>query len=206
MVCELCWGELRGEEIYFCPKCGTRLKGPSKASCSCQVEYSFTTVQVGVEFNGAVQRLIHALKYEGKRSLAKRLGLLLADRVSKDGTLKGIELLIPVPLHPSRMRERGYNQSELIAEAVGQRLGLPVVKDVLIRRRRTKTQTKLDTWQRRENVKGAFSVKKPELVLDKRVALVDDVLTTGATLDACAQTLLSAGAREVQALVVARAV
>jgi ComF family protein len=148
-------------------------------------------------FDGVVQDLIHLMKYQGKRSIARRLGTMLADRLLSDSTVGQIDLLIPVPLHPSRERERGYNQSALIARAVGERLGVPVEERVLQRLKNTQTQTRLSAPERTANVAGAFRVRIPETVAGRRIALVDDVVTTGATADACAEALLTTGASEV---------
>lgn len=207
LVCEPCWDEVERAEQPFCTKCGSSLKNPSQPCPSCKDEgYNFSAVRVATGFNETVQKIIHSLKYRGKRSLAKRLGVILANRTLGDERFTGADLLMPVPLHPSRARERGYNQSELIAEVIGQKLDLPVDKNILSRKKRTKAQTDLDAKQRRENVKGAFVVRRPEEVSGKRVVIVDDVLTTGATLEACTEALLSAGAKEVYTLALARAV
>jgi len=154
-------------------------------------------------FEGVVQDLIHLLKYQGKRSIAKRLGAVLADRLLSDSTVGRIDLLIPVPLHSSRERERGYNQSALIARAVGEHLGVPVEERVLQRVKNTQTQTQLSASERAANVAGAFRVRIPEVVAGRRVALVDDVVTTGATADACAEALIATGASEILLLALA---
>lgn len=154
-------------------------------------------------FEGVVQDLIHLLKYQGKRSIAKRLGAVLADRLLSDSMVGRIDLLIPVPLHSSRERERGYNQSALIARAVGEHLGVPVEERVLQRVKNTQTQTQLSASERSANVAGAFRVRVPEVVAGRRVALVDDVVTTGATADACAEALIATGASEILLLALA---
>ena len=129
------------------------------------------------------------------------LGLPHARRV-----LEGAEALVPVPLHPRRQRERGFNQSELLAEALGRRARIGVAAAALVRRQDTRSQTGLSAAARRANVKGAFAVRRRASIAGRVVVLVDDVLTTGATASACAQALRAAGAREVRLLTAARVV
>jgi ComF family protein len=115
-----------------------------------------------------------------------------------------VDVIVPVPLHADRLRERGYNQAALLAREMGGRLGIAVDEKALLRRRPTAPQAKLDAKQRKDNVRDAFHCSSDALA-DKRVLLIDDVCTTGATLDACAIALYESGARSVQALTLARA-
>jgi ComF family protein len=121
----------------------------------------------------------------------------------EDPEFRSMDLIVPVPLHRSRERERGYNQSALVARGLGQILGVPVSPRALRRNRGTRTQTELSAEERARNVEGAFEVRDPGKVAGLRVLLVDDVLTTGATLDAGAAALRKAGARQVYAAAVA---
>ncbi len=151
---------------------------------------------------------IHALKYEGKRQLAAPLGRLLAatyqQRMQGRARLR-FDAVLPVPLHPKRQAERGYNQSALLARGLAQGVGLPLREDVLIRARHTPQQVGLDNAGRRANVAGAFVCPPRHSPLTgQTLLLVDDVCTTGATLAACAETLRAAGAREVWGLTLAR--
>ncbi len=154
-------------------------------------------------FTGPVRAAIHALKYRGERRLAEPLGVALAERWSRVG--RGGDLVVPVPVHPSRLRERGFDQAEDLARVSGRHLGLPVVR-ALERRLRTTAQHSLGRQQRAANLGGAFSVRDgPAGQVEGRwVLLVDDVSTTGATLSECAAALLSGGARAVSAVTVAR--
>jgi ComF family protein len=142
---------------------------------------------------------VHALKYDGRRSLARPLAALMKSRGTE--VLKGADACVPVPLHRARHRRRGFNQA---AELAGH-LGLPVIP-ALRRTRRTASQTDLPAAQRYANVRGAFELARRTNVCGMVLVLVDDVSTTGATLDACARVLLDAGAREVRALTAARVV
>lgn len=133
--------------------------------------------------------------------LARPLSEVLAGYL--EGSRIEFDILVPVPLHPKRLRRRGYNQSALLAENLGQLIGALVAKDVLLQRRNIPSQTQLSGKERRRNVIGAFECRDRKL-RGKRVLLIDDVCTTGATLDACAVTLKEAGAAAVWGLTLAR--
>ena len=121
----------------------------------------------------------------------------------KDRCFSGCDMVIPVPLHRARERERGFNQSEVLAEGTSRAMGTALTKGILKRRKNTKDQTYLNAQQRAENVNGAFVVSQPEKVCGKGVILVDDVMTTGATLNECARMLQEAGAAQVLAATLA---
>lgn len=149
-------------------------------------------------YAGPLRDIIHALKYDGRRSLARPLGALMCDAGAS--LLDGCDAAVPVPLHPRRRRERGFNQA---ADLAGQ-LGLPMVA-ALARTRHTDTQTVLPSAERHANVAGAFlTTRHARALRGASVVLVDDVRTTGATLEACAVVLKDAGVREVFALTAAR--
>ncbi len=154
-------------------------------------------------FTGSVRAALHSLKYEGIRRLAEPLGDALAERWRRAGV--GGEILVPVPLHPDKRRERGYNQAYLLAAACARSLGLPVF-EALGRREATEAQHLLDRRARARNVGEAFSMLGglERAVGGRWVVLVDDVVTTGATVAACAAALDAAGALAVSALAVAR--
>ncbi|MBI3665063.1 MAG: ComF family protein [Acidobacteria bacterium] len=154
------------------------------------------------EYDGVLRHLIHLLKYAGMRPLARPLAERLASLLAQAGP---VDLIVPVPLHRRRRWSRGFNQAELLAEALGRLSGLPVETSVLRRYRPTLSQTGLTREQRRQNVKGAFRAGHPGRIAGKNVALVDDVITTGATVDACAAVLKRAGAAGVVVLAIARA-
>jgi ComF family protein len=147
-------------------------------------------------YEGALREIIHALKYEGRRSLADPLGGMVRDAGSV--ILEGCDYVVPVPLHPWRRLRRGFNQARDLAK----RLDRPVV-DALWRVRSTASQMALTADARRTNIRGAFVCSPFACIENRIVVLVDDVRTTGATLDECAKVLLAAGAREVRALTVA---
>ena len=135
---------------------------------------------------GRLQKILQALKYHDAPFIGNMLGYLLGERLK--GTAFGAaEVIMPVPLHPSRMRERGYNQSLKIAEGVQEVLGIPIEENCLVRTAKTLTQTRKSKSERWENVSSAFGVKQPTKA--QRILLIDDVITTGSTLEACIRTL-----------------
>lgn len=154
-------------------------------------------------FGGPVRDALHALKYRGERRLGPVLGRAMADRWRRAG--RGGEVLVPVPVHPGRRRERGFDQAEDLAKAVADELGLPWAP-ALERRTRTVAQHSLGRAERARNLGGAFAVRPDRrgAVTDRWVVLVDDISTTGVTLSECAAALRAAGARAVSGLTVAR--
>jgi ComF family protein len=151
-------------------------------------------------YDGRLRDAIHAFKYDGRRTLAAPLAALMRARGAE--ALAGADLAVAVPLHRSRLRERGFNQAEDLAA----HLGLPVAR-VLRRVRATRPQTSLEAHERRENVSRAFAARRwARSILGAIIVIVDDVMTTGATLDACARVLRRSGAREVRALTAGRVV
>jgi ComF family protein len=152
-------------------------------------------------FTGVTRRTLHAIKYDGERRLARPLGAAVARRWARAGVAG--DVLVPVPASPDRVRDRGYDQAALIATEAARRLGLPVVH-ALERTRATTAQFDLDRAARATNLGGAFAVRDATGITRRWVVLLDDVVTTGATLAACATALLEGGAAAVSAVAVAR--
>lgn len=190
----------------YCERCSAPLTSVDEVCADCEGRtFHFMRARTALVFNETAQEMIHLLKYRGKRGVGRYLGRYLGEAVAREVWRGEIDILIPLPLYATRRRERGYNQSEVIAQSVAERLALPLRTDLVIRHRHTPSQTSLSTEQRRENVRGVFRVTRASAVAKQCIALVDDVFTTGATLDSCARTLLDAGADAVYALAVARA-
>ena len=207
VVCEDCFQSIRWITPPFCRSCGRPLKRAVSECKKCRKNrLSLTRIRSLAIYDEILSSIIHLLKYEQKPSLAKRLGRMMSVLLLGDPVLSGVvELVIPVPLHPVRRRERGYNQSELLARALADSAGLPLLANALIRKRNTKSQTSLSPEKRFDNVADAFSVKQSDILKDKRILLVDDVMTTGSTLHSCAEALLSGGAQEVYGITCALA-
>ena len=193
--CRACLGTIEGPR---CSRCGCPTDSRQRSCGNCaDKRFRFSRLRTLAAFNPQMQRMIHLLKYQGKCLAGRVLGDALGRTLRADPMHAVIETVVPVPLHASRERERGFNQSAIIASAADAHLGLGVRGDILKRVRPTKTQTTLDLSQREANVSGAFRVRKPGLVEDRSLLLVDDVVTTGSTSNACTDVLLEAGAREV---------
>lgn len=141
---------------------------------------------------GRSQQLIHQLKYKGQWQVGVKLGQFYGKVLSDASRFKNIDLIIPVPLHRRRLRERGYNQSDMFAKGLSETMKRPWSSTILLRKDHTTTQTKKSRLERFENVMNAFELKNEKQLEGKHILLVDDVLTTGATLEACAQKLLGA--------------
>jgi len=136
------------------------------------------------------QSAIHKLKYQGRNDIAVYLGQEFGYQLGRATSFQIPDVLIPVPLHPKKMKKRGYNQSEEIAKGLSEALNIPLLSKVLLKSDNTKTQTNLSRFDRYLNVSESFTLNYIELIENKHIFLIDDVLTTGATLEACASKLL----------------
>ena len=154
-------------------------------------------------FQAEIRDVMHALKYRGGRQVIRPLTSRMKEAWQRAEL--ATDLLVPVPLYPRREAKRGYNQANLLACALGEALGVPVASGLLMRSRATVSQTKLNRKQRRKNVSGAFTYTADVSLRGMHLTLVDDVATTGATLEACADVLLAHGAERVSAFTLARA-
>jgi ComF family protein len=139
----------------------------------------------------AVQHSLHLLKYKGRKEIGIYFGQQIGKRLNQSKRFIGCEIIIPLPLFAGREKKRGYNQAALIAEGISQQLEIPVLRDAVFRTKKTETQTHKSRIQRWKNMESTFNIRKPEKIYGKHVLLVDDVVTTGASLEACAQVLLT---------------
>jgi ComF family protein len=204
VVCDTCWSAIARWSPPWCACCGQPVaawRASAERCPRCRRIPGALSVRVVGPYEGRLRDVLHAFKYDGRRSLAPTLAALL--RAQAADTLAGADVLVPVPLHRARRRSRGFNQAHDLAAALG-----PPVVAALRRVRATVAQTALTAGARRRNVRGAFALAPAALdaITGRVVVLVDDVITTGATLEACAAILRAAGAAEVRAVTVARAV
>ncbi len=195
LICKTCWQSL--------PRINnTQNQKRSQANLDF-AESQITKFLAVWEFNDAAQQVIHEIKFFGKKSFAKFVGREMADLMTHDKDYLETDMIIPVPLHKTKLRERGFNQSLLLSQAISKLTNIPVNQKILNRIRYTKPQSRLNAFERQQNVKDAFRVIDPSAVKGKTVVLVDDVLTTGSTMRACAESLDSAGVAKILALTAA---
>lgn len=211
LFCAACWSDFSVIDASLCPGCGrpfdsdvslTASPGHCCRSCRLSPPLFDQALSVGY-FEGALREAIHVYKYRPLHALGAPLGRWLAGNVRQ---LTQHDIVVPVPLHRSRLRQRGFNQALLLAHAVSIRHAVPLSCDTLLRIRATRPQVELSGAERPANVRGAFAVSRPAAVQGLRILLIDDVFTTGATLNECARALKTAGAGAVSALTLARTV
>jgi ComF family protein len=202
LLCITCLKSLPRILPPICPECGKPQPGGILCSGCFSRSADIDGIRSPLKFSGLAREAIHQFKYKNLRSLSRSLSVLLKDYLQQDPL--PAQVLVPVPLHPRRLRERGYNQSFLLAQELGKLLHLPVEPDCLVRTRYVLPQARTSSAeQRRRNVKQAFACRNFSL-RSSQVLLIDDVATSGATLEACAAALKSAGAASVWGLVLAR--
>jgi len=209
VLCRTCLDEFSAGRITgpVCARCGLPLSGapaPGTLCLMCRAEERhFDAARAFSVYAGPVASIILAFKFRGDHFLGPRLVRRLLDG-GPPPEIGGADVIVPVPLHPRRRRERGYDQALLLARAMVGRLDGKLLTGALVRTRYTSQQALLPVQKRWDNVRGAFAVRKPGRVSGRRVLLVDDVMTTGRTADECAKVLKKAGASHVQVLVLAR--
>ncbi len=201
----------------FCPQCGRMFYSREGANHLCgeciQTKKYYHAVRSAGVYDGPVMALIHAFKYSGRIQLAPAFGMLLYGTFLKEYGDRRFDLVLPVPLHASKLRQRGFNQAalilrqweKLITETDAPMPPVDLKQQVLVRQKKTISQTGLGREERKINIKNAFRVIDASRVLNKRMLLIDDVLTTGATADECAKALMHAEAESVDILTLARA-
>lgn len=210
--CEACDRVLQGNEVTICTVCRITLpRAGANSLHSESFQFKFVnlpevrSVHSFLLFTkrSKVRKLLHALKYKGNREVGLLLGEMFGQELSASGHLPDADIILSIPLHPKKRKQRGYNQSDLIAEGFSAATNIPWSGTMLERVKYTATQTGKTKMERRENVQGVFAVK--EGACPESVILIDDVLTTGATLEECARTLLAAGCKTFHILTIALA-
>ncbi|MCG8431277.1 MAG: ComF family protein [Candidatus Omnitrophica bacterium] len=208
-VCSSCWDSIIRNEPPFCLSCGRHLSAKRATKQLCTHCRQNTAVYEGAfapcVYTGVIQELIHEFKYRGKDYLITALGALMVDFIHAFSLpVDMFEAVIPIPLHPVKLREREFNQAERLGSVIAQTFNLQLLKKALIRARDTPPQADLTDRQRRiQNVRGAFSVAQPDRIRGRNILMIDDVLTTSATVSEAARALKQRGAGAVFVLTLA---
>ena len=213
--CDHCWSTLSPIRGHLCQRCGlpflspiSLLHSPSHQCANCRLHPpAFSQAWTGYPYKSPLKEAIGLFKYQSKVSLAGPLATLLLRALTPLPTpLSMIDVILPVPLHPTRLRQREYNQSLLLAFPLSTQLGLPLSSTSLVRIRQNTPQTSLRRKDRLKNLRRSFVVSQPTVLRAKKILLVDDVFTTGTTVNECAKALRKAGASDVYVVTLARMV
>ena len=200
LVCDGCGSDIINKESRLCIRCLTALPETNfqmhagnpvekifwgrLSLVSAMAQYYFTKESL-------MQHLMHQLKYKGNKELGLQLGRLMGIALKETNRFNNIDALIPLPLFPSKEKKRGYNQATVLCEGIAEIISLPVLNNVVIRPQHTDTQTKKGRIERWKNIEGKFELINSDMIKNKHLLLIDDVVTTGATLEACGHELLS---------------
>jgi len=205
-VCLECWEKIKRNSPPFCHRCGRHLEKPTRNICPDCVrkQLHFDRAFSPCVYEGVIKELIHAFKYQGKDYLGATLSRLMVEFIEDYNVpMVLLDLIVPIPLHKTRLREREFNQAGILSNHIAQRFNKNLMPDNLKRLRNTQTQTELERDLRLLNVKDSFTVTKSQEIKGKNILLIDDVLTTGATSSEAAYALKNAGANIVFVLILA---
>jgi ComF family protein len=202
-ICSGCGSDIIDKESTLCMRCIAEMPetnfhfhqgNPVEKIFWGRLPIVHATAQYYFTKESLIQHLIHQLKYKGNKELGKQLGRLMGYDLKKCGRFQNIDILVPLPLFPSKEKKRGYNQSMILCQGIAEVTSIEIAKNVIIRTQHTETQTKKGRMERWKNMEGKFELVGSETIRGKNILLVDDVITTGATLEACGQQLIQAGA------------
>lgn len=200
-LCHTCENHIVIYTTIFCSVCGARLPENKKV---CHKNSSYL-LAAATKYDGPIRSIIRQFKYRGWPSLSKKIRRYLEKYLRNSALTAKNYLVIPIPLHSERLKERGFNQAELLSEEIADLMGLKMDKNILARAKKTSAQAELKDYEKRKNnLAGAFKVENPEKICRKNVILVDDVFTSGATMNEAVRTLRSAGAKKIIAFVIAK--
>ncbi|GAB3419714.1 ComF family protein [Niabella aquatica] len=200
-VCAGCGADVLPAKSHLCIKCihdlpltyfEKQADNPVEKMLTGRIRFHEATAQLYFTKNSALQHIMHEFKYRGNKDLGHQLGLIMGNQLLESGRFKHLEALIPLPLHESRERKRGYNQAAILCNGIAEILHVPVVNHAVKRTSATETQTKKSRIDRWQNIEGKFILEDESKIAYKQVLLVDDVITTGATIDACTTALSEA--------------
>ncbi|MDR3253704.1 MAG: ComF family protein [Endomicrobium sp.] len=206
-ICDKCKKSLPAINGLVCQKCGAQLPDGGEYCYICRKypkEYSFDKMRSVYLYKDSLRNLILKFKYSNRIFLAKNFGQVMYETMQIYNFYSNADFIIPVPLNIIRKIKRGYNQAELLANEISSASNIPVLNNVLLRKKITKPQFKLSKNERLKNIKGSFLIKNSNIVHSKNILLVDDIATTSATVSACSSALKKAGSKEVYVLTLAR--
>ena len=198
-VCEGCGTDILHHEHFLCIRCHADLpvtdfhlypNNPVEKIFWGRLPLNSATAQYYFTKGSKMQHLMHGLKYKGDKELGLYLGRLMGHAFTASNRFRYIDALVPLPLFPAKEQKRGYNQATILCEGIAEVLDKPILKDIIVRTTHTDTQTKKNRTERWANMEGRFELVKPEAIKGKHILLVDDVVTTGATLEACGACLM----------------
>jgi competence protein ComFC len=209
--CPSCKIKLLSGEKFICLSCLNKLKIIDKSRLEFEFDKKFLNQKIISGFTSLyifekdkeLQHLIHSLKYNGKFLIGSFLGELLGNKIKDELTAWNINLILPIPLHQLKKAERGYNQSFYISKGLSKEIDIPVGSGIIKRRKYTQSQTTMNFLERQKNIDEAFKIKSKKKIIGKNILLIDDVITTGATISECGKVLLKAEANQVYAASVA---
>ena len=203
-ICADCWQDIQFLEPPWCDICGTPdIKGLCDACATSPPRYG--QLRTIAFYQTTLQEAIHLFKFEKKKVFAQHLIQLINAHIPADCSIATYDFILPIPVHKKRLRERGFNQATLLANGIAKIEDVPVLTDTLVRKRHTVAQSSLDREARQQNIVGAFEVRNPEVIRGKRLLVIDDVFTTGATIREAVNELWTVDPAEVDVLTLARA-
>lgn len=211
-ICNACGKPLHKHESLICNYCKVKLPytnfhrqsdNPIEKIFWGRVPVEKASALLYFHKGNRVQQLMHRFKYKGKKEIGELIGNIYGHELVKSNVFTDADMIIPVPLHPDKLKKRGYNQSDFFAQGISKATNIPCQTNILIRATASSTQTKKSRFERWENVETIFKVEDNSLIENKHIILVDDVITTGATVEACAQTLLKAAPCRISFLALA---
>lgn len=200
-VCSGCGSDIISRESLLCMRCMAEMpethfhmhaNNPIEKKFWGKLPLVSATAQYYFSKESLIQHLMHQLKYKGNKELGWQLGRLMGNDLLQSNRFKDMEVLIPLPLFAAKEKRRGYNQSTILCEGMAEVMGVKILRNVILRKQHTETQTKKGRIERWLNMEGKFELTQPEKIQNKHVLLVDDIITTGATLEACGQELMRA--------------
>jgi len=198
-VCAGCLSDIISEESALCMRCLVEMpetnfhihaNNPIEKIFWGRLPVTNATAQYYFTKESLMQHLMYQFKYKGNKDLGRQLGRLIGDDIQQTNRFKNVDALIPLPLFPAKEKRRGYNQATILCQGIAEVMDLEILENVIIRPQPTETQTKKGRMERWQNIEGKFQLLQPEKIRNKHVLLVDDVITTGATLEACGQELM----------------